>query len=197
MNRATRSADRGPGASGEVASVTLRPARPADAIAVAAVHAASVMGERGRGDYDDRQIDSWASRHTPEQLARRMSTRVFVVAETGDDLVAYGQLDVASGVLRSLHVVPEWQRKGVGRKVAEDLLAAARAAGLSTVALDASLNAVGFYRSLGFDELARLDHPLADASSLTCVRMAKRLDSAGEPAPTGGPAPAGRDPIAP
>jgi putative acetyltransferase len=140
-----------------------------------AVHAASVDAERGRGDYDDRQIHAWAWRHTPERLAERMSRRTFVVAQAGHDLVAYGQLDVAAGVLRSLHVAPEWQRQGVGRRVANDLLAQARAAGRATVELDASLNAVGFYRSLGFDELERVAHPLADGIFLTCVRMVKRL----------------------
>lgn len=159
----------------EAAGVRLRPANPADAAAMVAVHAASVDAERGRGDYDDRQIRAWAWRHTPEQLAERMSRRVFVVAETSDDLVAYGQLDIVAGVLRSLHVAPEWQRQGIGERVAEALLAKAHAAGLSAVGLDASLNAVPFYRSLGFTELDRVDHPLANGRSMTCVRMVKRL----------------------
>ena len=171
----------------------VRPARVADAAAIFAVHAAAVEGERGRGDYDDREIDGWAWRHTPEQLAARMRTRVFLVAETGDDLVAYGQLDVAGGILRSAYVVPEWQRRGVGRRMAEALLATARTNGVTTVTLDASLNAVGFYRSLGFDELDRADHPFASGASLACVRMVKRLEPGGEPGSAGRAAPHERE----
>ncbi len=156
-------------------AITIRVAVPEDAAAIAAIHAAAVNGERGRGDYDDRQIAAWAHPRPLPEIRERIGARRFYVAETAAEPAGYAQLDAGAGVIRSIYVVPGQARRGVGRRLADTMLAAARDAGLAQVELDSSLNAVPFYEALGFTRLGNVEHGLRDGVILPCVRMAKRL----------------------
>jgi GNAT superfamily N-acetyltransferase len=92
--------------------------------------------------------------------------------------VGYAQLDVGAAVVRSVYVVPSHQRRGVGGRLAQAALTAARDAGLARVELDSSLNAVPFYETLGFARLGEVDHGLRDGVVMPCLRMAMRLADA-------------------
>ena len=61
-------------------------------------------------------------------------------------------LPLASGVLEleDLFVDPDWMRRGVGRRLVEDLVAVARRAGAGTIEVTANPHADAFYRSVGF-----------------------------------------------
>ena len=157
-------------------AIVVRAALPDDAADIAAIHAAAVNGERGRGDYDDRQIAAWAHPRAPAELRERIGARRFYVAEAAAEPVGYAQLDAGAGLVRSIYVVPGHARRGVGRRLADTVLAAARDAGLERVELDSSLNAVPFYEALGFARLGNVEHGLRDGVLLPCVRMTRRLD---------------------
>jgi len=61
-------------------AIVVRVAVPDDAADIAAIHEAAVNGERGGGDYDDRQIDAWArSRPLPDLRERIRSRQASVV----------------------------------------------------------------------------------------------------------------------
>lgn len=127
--------------------IVVRAAVPDDAEDIAAIHAAAVNGERGRGDYDDRQIAAWAHQRPLRELRERIGARLFYVAEMVVEPVGYAQLDAGAGAIRSVYVVPAHARRGVGRRLADTALAAAHDTGLAQVELDSSLNAVPFYDS--------------------------------------------------
>ena len=156
-------------------AIVVRVAVPDDAADIAAIHEAAVNGERGGGDYDDRQIDAWARSRPLPDLRERIRSRQFFVASSASEPVGYAQLDVGAGVIRSVYVVPGHRRRSVGRRLAATVLTAARDAGLARVELDSSLNAVQFYEALGFSRLGDVDHGLRDGVVLPCVRMERRL----------------------
>jgi len=155
--------------------MTVRRAVPDDAAAIATVHEAAVSGERGRGDYGDEQLEAWAQAQTTERLRVRLGPRLFLIAEDARGPVGYAQLDIATGVLRSVYVVPRCQRRGVGASLADDVLEAARQAGLPRLELDSSLNAVKFYEALGFEALGTVAHRLPGGAFMTCVHMTQTL----------------------
>jgi len=56
------------------------------------------------------------------------------------------------GHLGRMAVLPDWRGKGVGRRLAQELLARARKRGMNRVSLHAQIHAADFYRKLGFLE---------------------------------------------
>jgi putative acetyltransferase len=158
-----------------VTPIIIREANADDAATIAAIHEAAVLGERGRSPYSVEQLEAWARRSPTARLSSQASRRrFFLVIEAGVPL-AYAQLDLERGVLRSLYVRPQQQRRGRGRRLADHLLSEARSAGLARLELDASLNSVAFYETLGFSCLGAASHPLADGAVLPCERMGRDL----------------------
>jgi putative acetyltransferase len=159
-----------------VEEIAIRTASAADAAGIAMVHEAAVIGECGRGDYDDAQIEAWAHAQTPAELRERIGSRRFLIAESQSEPVGYAQLDVDAAIVRSIYVAPRYRRQGVGRRLGQAVFGAVRDAGLRRLELDSSLNAVPFYEALGFSRLGSVDHRLRSGVLMPCVRMAKQLD---------------------
>jgi len=159
--------------------IVIRAAQPEDAATILALHRAAVNGERGAGRYDDAQIDAWADRHTVADLRARIAGRTFFIARRGAQSVGYAQLDIPAMIVRSVYVAPQSARQGIGRRLVEAAEAAAEAAGLGRLELDASLNAVAFYEAVGFHRVGSHDHCLQNGQVMPCVHMAKRLAGEG------------------
>ena len=153
--------------------IVIRAAVPEDAASIATVHEAAINGERGGGNYDDEQLNAWAHRHTVAEIRARIAIRTFFIAESPIEPVAYGQVDVAEAVMRSVYVSPRYSRRGVGRRLVQVMFKVAEDAGLRRLELDSSLNAVPFYEALGFTRLGSLDHHLTGGAAMACVRMAR------------------------
>ena len=85
----------------------------------------------------------------------------FVVAIGRDKVVGLGGLapqTTRSAELCKLHVDPRWQRRGIGRLIATELVERARRAGFSEVELHVTATqtaAIALYCSLGFREMRR------------------------------------------
>jgi GNAT superfamily N-acetyltransferase len=158
-----------------VHEITIRVAAPDDAARIAMVHHAAVQGERSLGDYDAEQLEAWAQSRPLTELRKRIAVRRFFVAESTTEPAGYAQLDVGNAVIRAIYVAPHYQRRGVGRRLAQAVFAAAREAGFEQLELDSSLNAVPFYETLGFARLGNVDHRLSNGVIMPCVRMTKSL----------------------
>lgn len=62
--------------------------------------------------------------------------------------------------LDDLFVDPDRQGEGLGRALVDDVVAAARAAGLDRIEVTGNPDALGFYRAVGFVEIGVVDTPL-------------------------------------
>lgn len=78
----------------------------------------------------------------------------------------------------AVYVRGDAARQGVGSALLRAAEEAATAAGAASLAIDASLAAVEFYRAHGFVETGRGTHPLAHGRSMACVFMRKELGDA-------------------
>jgi ribosomal protein S18 acetylase RimI-like enzyme len=154
-----------------VSSIAIREAGAGDAAIIVAIHETAVLGEQGRGWYADEQLEAWSRRAPVSKLSSQHGARRFFLLSEGQAVLAYAQLDVERGILRSLYVLPQHQRRGVGLRLARALLAEAESAGLVHLELDASLNSVAFYEALGFARLGAANHSLADGVTLPCEHM--------------------------
>jgi GNAT superfamily N-acetyltransferase len=150
-----------------------------------------------RGFYTDAETES-AIRHVFGPDSRLIADGTYFVAEEdgflagcggwsrrrtlyGGDQTKSGEealLDPASepAKIRAFFVHPDFARRGVGSRILEACLAAARAAGFRRVELAATLPGVPFYAARGFVERERLSAPMADGRGLPIVRMERALD---------------------
>src|SRR5262249_17284012 len=77
--------------------------------------------------------------------------------------------------LRAFFVDPRAARQGLGRRLAEECVRAAKAAGFSSLELASTLPGVPLYEACGFTAAERFDIPLPGGVPLPVVRMRRRL----------------------
>ena len=164
----------------------LRLATEADRRALWRLHARSVE-TLCQGAYSGREVRTWVDLLRPDGYLRPEQPRTVLVAERGQCLAGFGQLDLVLGELEALYVAPEEAGHGVGSWLLSSLEALAWRAGAMGVSLDASLNAEPFYRARGYVRLHTARRVLTPDVQLACIRMRKQRPSL--PLPLGeGPA---------
>jgi GNAT superfamily N-acetyltransferase len=93
-------------------------------------------------------------------------------------MLGMAQLDPAAGRLRALFVTPALQGQGLGRVLMTAVERLARAHDLDTIEGAMSLNAVPFYRRLGFERRRGAERLVRSGVSVAVVTMSKTLDRA-------------------
>ena len=164
-----------------------------------------------RDHYSEAQIES-AIRHIFGPDTRLIEDGTYYVADPGGGLVAAGGWsrrrtlyggDQAKGAedplldpafeparVRAFSVHPDWARRGLGRRILETCLDAAKAAGFDRVELASTLPGVPLYLALGFEAREAFVAETPDGVGLPVLRMTRslaRAPVAPEPtAPAGG-----------
>jgi GNAT superfamily N-acetyltransferase len=75
--------------------------------------------------------------------------------------------------IRAFFVRPGWERRGIGTLLLNVCEGAAREAGFTRFELGSTLTGVALYRARGYEELERINVPLANGETLGVVRMRK------------------------
>lgn len=163
------------------AGIALRAAHPADAPAIASVHARAIRALAAQ-HYSEDELDAWVARTTAASCLMAMDSRSLLVAvtqEASSRVVGYGQLCLDEGVVEAIYVDPEYARHGIGRALGRALEDIARKFDTRWLVADASLNAVPFYRALGYREVAQDRHEPAPGVHFVCTVMEKEIAGAG------------------
>lgn len=178
----------------------VREAIPGDADVVCRVHVESITG-LGLDGYTQEQVDAWAAGCDSADYAAAIAApdQYHVVAERDGDVVGFGSLrdpgdesttdestttevttdGPRTAEVTAIYVHPAAARSGVGTALYENLERRARAAGVRRLELTASLPAVAFYESLGYERTGTDTHEFSAHESTgvegTVVEMEKRL----------------------
>jgi GNAT superfamily N-acetyltransferase len=123
----------------------LRPARPDEADVLGEV----ALRSKGHWGYEQDFLDACRSELTfrPAEIAARR----IVVASSAGEIAGFYSVDgePPKGELGNLWVLPEAIGTGLGRRLWQDALATARAAGFTELRIDADPYAEGFYLAMG------------------------------------------------
>lgn len=158
-------------ASGDAGGIEVRAFTPADAAGVAATIATTMRISNAR-DYRAERLEALIAYFTPAKLVHLATERRCLVAEAAGHVVGTGALE--DGELLTFFVHPAWQGRGVGSRLLAALEHEARASGLASLRVNASVTGAGFYERHGY----RRTGAMVDGTAGLHVAMAKRLDEA-------------------
>lgn len=135
--------------------ITARRFETADAQAVSALIITTLRTSNIK-DYGPEHIENECKLFTPEKVLERAGWTHFYVFCEGAKIVGCGAIGPYWGKedessLFNIFVLPEYQGKGVGRKIIETLEADEYALRAKRIEIPASITGRDFYRKLGYD----------------------------------------------
>ena len=115
-------------------------------------------------DYSEEAINALEKRAQPSHILERAGWTHFYVVEEKDTIIGCGAIGPYWGSetessLFNIFVLPEYQGKGIGRKIVETLELDEYYLRANRIEVAASITAVNFYRKLGYDYKNGDDRP--------------------------------------
>lgn len=129
------------------ADFSFRSARREDAETVFSITKTSIRGLAGTS-YSPTQIENWMGERTAAFYEELIAAGRMMVCLRGG--VVVGFVDAMPGEVTRLFILPEVAGLGLGRRLLEIGIAQARLGHGGSIKLEATVNAVGFYRKCGF-----------------------------------------------
>jgi len=126
----------------------LRPFLPADTPVLAAIFAAAIVELTG-DDYSEAQREAWATLAEGEEFGRRLAADLTLIATMQNSPVGFASLR-GKDHIRMLYVHPSVARQGVASMLVDALEKLAGGRGAEKLTVDASDNAVEFFRKRGY-----------------------------------------------
>ena len=158
---------------------TVRPATPADAVAIIDLHFAAVHRTASMF-YPSEVLDDWSPQPTEARYQQMREIiagdeELVLVAEGTSGVVAFGSIVPRLRELRAVYVHPDAGRRGVGTQVLAALERLALERSIPRLQMVASVNAEAFYRRAGYQVVESGAHRLRSGQQMACVKMAKHL----------------------
>lgn len=155
---------------------TIRRARPEDVFDVHRVHTTAIR-HGAAGYYDPDVAEVWVDAFNPESFPKNIERMEFYVAELRDGpIAAFLAFDLTTSEIDSVYVAPWGEGLGLGSFLMGFAEETARLAGLDSVWLDSSTNAVSFYVKHGWTEVKRHAR-IRNSVEIPVVKMEKTLGS--------------------
>ena len=115
-------------------------------------------------DYSEEWINALEKRAQPSHVLERSGWTHFYVVEENDTIIGCGAIGPYWGSktessLFNIFVLPEYQGKGIGRKIIETFEQDEYFLRAKRIEVPASITAVNFYRKLGYDYKNGVDRP--------------------------------------
>ena len=141
--------------------ITVRRFVEADAAEVSALITKTLRTTNSK-DYSSEYIENDVAQFTPEKVVERASWTHFYVFCDGERIVGCGAIGPYWGSetessLFNIFVLPEYQGKGIGRKIIETLEADEYALRAKRIEIPASITACAFYRKMGYNYKSGID----------------------------------------
>lgn len=157
-------------------TVKLRRFRNGDEFAVSDV-ICTTLAISNRKDYSPEYIEEMIRSYSPEKVAAKAEEAHFYVVMDGKTLIGCGGItgywgSTEESYLTSIFVLPDYQGRGVGRKIVEILEGDEYFLRAWRTEVGSSLTAVSFYRKIGYV----FKNGRIDADEYGVVRLEKRKE---------------------
>ena len=134
--------------------MTIRRFDPSDAQAVSDMIVTTLRVSNVR-DYSVDDMEELANHLQPEDILKRASWNHFYVVEDAGKIIGCGAIGPYWGkedesILLTIFVHPEYQGKGIGRRIVETLERDEYALRAKRIEIPASITGLPFYRKLGY-----------------------------------------------
>jgi GNAT superfamily N-acetyltransferase len=158
--------------------IIIRKGKKEDCESIWHVHIRAIRKVCG-SHYTQKEIDGWTAVLKPMRYRNAIISGTLLVAVNGEAIIGFGNLNRESGEVEAMYVDPDCVKLGVGTRLLRALERMAQDAGLTSIHLSSSLNAVPFYERAGY---MREKHPryLLPFGMVACVPMIKRLSPPGQ-----------------
>lgn len=153
--------------------LTIRKATADDAPAAWSIRSEAIR-HACNGFYADDLLELWTAGDMPDGFVEFV-VRQFYVAMADGIVAGTGSINLEDGKLDGIFVRPDMMGNGIGKRIVAFCEELGRRAGLTSLRLEATLNAAPFYRRCGFvgDVIAVYRSPRG--ISLDCFPMTKRI----------------------
>jgi GNAT superfamily N-acetyltransferase len=152
----------------------IRRAAQGDGEALATLHRASIRALCADA-YSPEQLAAWTAVLTSAAYETLIDVGHVLIAVDEEVPVGLGVCEPAESLINAAYVAPGSVRRGIGRELVAAMEAELLAAGASEVMLNATLNAVAFYASLGYRDRGMTTNVLPSGVVLPAVAMTKQL----------------------
>lgn len=125
-------------------------------------------------DYSNEQIDAWASNALNYSMfSKKFSENPTVIIEYSGEIIGFGVV-TKQGLFDCLFVHKDWQRRGVGATIANNIETYTKSNNIDTITVYSSKTARPFFEKRGY-KLIKEENFVIKNQSLTSYLMQKNL----------------------
>jgi GNAT superfamily N-acetyltransferase len=117
-------------------------------------------------------VNYWQEYNSLQNLENEAKSTEFLVYEERGSILGVGAIEGAH--IKKVYVLPEYQGKGVGRSLLENLEQLAKDKGFCECELNSTINALNFYKRFGYQEQGFVSME-KNGISVTFTRMTKHI----------------------
>lgn len=134
----------------------------------------SCITETNSKFYPKHVIKEWLRQISSENVIDQLNDSIWIVAEKDKKMIGFAQYSIDDGYLYQINVHPDFQGRLIGKKLYEYIEKAFIREDAKEIRLNSTLNAVVFYKNLGFKKVKKIGFQL-DKEELEMIEMVKTL----------------------
>lgn len=122
--------------------------------------------------YSNKQIKEWVSLINIKNVEDQLKNTIWIIIKENNKIIGFGQYSLIDKEIYQIQVDPGMQRKGYGRKIYEYIEEDFKRNNINEITLLSTLNAIAFYKSLGFNIIKHIYFKLK-TEEIEMIKMRK------------------------
>jgi len=154
-------------------NVSIKKAVLENAPKIAAIHKNCVLKTNAR-IYPSDVIKGWIKQITVKNTKDQFKNSQWFVIKIKSQIIGFCQISLKEKTLYQINILPKYQNKKYGKLVYDFIERQFLKNNINKIYLNSTLNAIDFYKKLGFKEVGRIKFKL-DKTFIEMVKMKKKL----------------------
>lgn len=125
--------------------------------------------------YNSDAIKEWLSQISVKNIQDQLSNTSWIVLEKNDEIVGFAQYSIPDKEIYQIQIMPSEQGRGYGKELYQYIEKDFKKNNVKQISLYSTLNAILFYKSLGFKSVGKKNFKLINTSA-TMEEMKKELE---------------------